>query len=213
VKLTKSFLEQNVESLDAGALVFKEGDIGEKMYIILTGEIDIRKSTAERSFKTLIKLEKGDFFGEMALVEKKRRSATAVCTKPTKLLAIDEESLHKVLSNNPGFATKMIKILALRLRNSNTIIEEALSSNTNKMVWDGIVSYATEFGIDTFKGYRVNKGFFSEWACQHLGLTEATVKDSISSLLGKGFLHKSALGEDEVIVNKHAITKNMKFLS
>jgi CRP/FNR family cyclic AMP-dependent transcriptional regulator len=91
VKLTKSFLEQNVESLDAGALVFKEGDIGEKMYIILAGEIDIRKSTAEKSFKTLIKLEKGDFFGEMALVEKKRRSATAICTKPTKLLAIDEK--------------------------------------------------------------------------------------------------------------------------
>jgi CRP-like cAMP-binding protein len=48
VKLTKSFLEQNVESLDAGALVFKEGEIGEKMYIILAGEIDIRKSTAEK---------------------------------------------------------------------------------------------------------------------------------------------------------------------
>jgi CRP/FNR family cyclic AMP-dependent transcriptional regulator len=178
VKLTKSFLEQNVESLDAGALVFKEGDIGEKMYIILAGEIDIRKSTAEKSFKTLIKLEKGDFFGEMALVEKKRRSATAICTKPTKLLAIDEKSLHKVLTNNPGFASKMIKNLALRLRNSNTIIEEALSSNTNKMVWDGIVAYATEFGIDTFKGFRVNKGFFSDWACQHLGLSEAVVKDS-----------------------------------
>jgi CRP/FNR family cyclic AMP-dependent transcriptional regulator len=194
-------------------LVFKEGDIGEKMYIILAGEIDIRKSTAEKSFKTLIKLEKGDFFGEMALVEKKRRSATAICTKPTKLLAIDEKSLHKVLTNNPGFASKMIKNLALRLRNSNTIIEEALSSNTNKMVWDGIVSYATEFGIDTFKGFRVNKGFFSEWACQHLGPQKRWSKTQLVFLLGKGFLHKSALGEDEVIVNKHAITKNMKFLS
>jgi CRP/FNR family cyclic AMP-dependent transcriptional regulator len=118
-------------------------------------------------------------------LRRKRRSATAVCTKPTKLLAIDEQSLHKVLTNNPGFATKMIKNLALRLRNSNTIIEEALSSNTNKMVWDGIVSYATEFGIDTFKGFRVNKGFFSEWACQHLGLTEAVVKDSLNFPLGQ----------------------------
>jgi hypothetical protein len=84
--------------------------------------------------------------------------------------------------------------LALRLRNSNTIIEEALSSNTNKMVWDGIVAYATEFGIDTFKGFRVNKGFFSDWACQHLGLSEAVVKDSLVSLLGKGFFTQERPG-------------------
>ena len=75
------------------------------MYVILEGEIEILKSTSGSSNKTLVNLKKGDFFGEMALIEDKARSASAVCKKDASLLVMNNQILDSVIETNPDFDT------------------------------------------------------------------------------------------------------------
>jgi CRP/FNR family cyclic AMP-dependent transcriptional regulator len=123
VKIDKTTYSRNVQSLGNHEMIFREGDPGKHMYVILDGAVEIRKRTGEKSSRTMITLKKGDIFGEMAVVEGKPRSATAIAATDCRLLRLDEEAFYDLVLKNPDFAVKMIKTLSSRLRSADTLIE------------------------------------------------------------------------------------------
>ena len=100
---------QGAISYSAGETIFSQGDLGTEMFIILEGDVHIVKHIANEAH-VLSRLEKGDFFGEMALLESAPRTADAVAQSEVKLLAInalmqsDEDRaipmLEKILNGN-----------------------------------------------------------------------------------------------------------------
>jgi CRP-like cAMP-binding protein len=76
MRVTKEVYAKHVRGFSEGSVIFKEGDKGNEMFVIIQGDVEISKVTSASSSKTLIVLAKGDIFGEMAVIEKKRRSAT-----------------------------------------------------------------------------------------------------------------------------------------
>jgi F420-non-reducing hydrogenase small subunit len=114
--------DQSVVSYCRGKIIFKEGDDGKEMYIVVKGNVDIYTETAGREI-LLNRLEAGDFFGEMALVTGNARTATAVATSDTQLMAINSAQLKKSLSANPELAFFIVKVLISRLRFSTTALE------------------------------------------------------------------------------------------
>lgn len=195
-------LQKNIRFYITGETIFREGDPGDLMYIILDGDVDILKSAVAGSSKVLSSLKKGEFFGEMALIDDHPRSASAVCKKDAKLLAMTDALLDSYIETNPDFAVKMIRNLALRLRNANKLIEQALSGNNAKTVYEGLWDYCQEKGIETFKGWRIGVNEFAVWAGQHLGIPEKAIPDILRVLLERGFIVTSAMGENEIIYPK-----------
>jgi F420-non-reducing hydrogenase small subunit len=106
-----------------GDTIFREGDHGDKMFVIVHGEVDIYSEAAEQKI-LLNRLEPGDFFGEMALVTGNSRMATAVAVEDTYLIEIDNEQLNASLSEKPEIALFIVQVLIARLR-SNTIAIES----------------------------------------------------------------------------------------
>ena len=200
MRIDRQTYDRHVQSFPHGSAVFHEGDAGEQMFIIVDGGVEIRKSTSATATKTLVTLKKGDIFGEMALIEGKRRSATAIATAPTKLLAINLLLFESMIDQNPDFAKKMIKILSERLRATNAIIQSVLETKREHQILTGIQRYGAEAGANTFKGKRVNVKKFARWASSQLGIAEADVLQSVTALLRRGQLQDSALGDDEVIL-------------
>ncbi|MEJ2663789.1 MAG: cyclic nucleotide-binding domain-containing protein, partial [Spirochaetia bacterium] len=164
MKIDKSMYKKYLKELGAGQTIFSEGDHGDEMYVIIEGAVEIRKSTSASTTKTLIILQRGDIFGEMSIIEDKPRSATAVTTVPTKLLCMNEELFESVLKKNNDFAYKIIRMLAERLRKTNAIIKNIMSTNKQNQILTGIYQYAEAYGTTTYKGYRVNIDQFAEWA-------------------------------------------------
>ena len=74
MKIDKSTFEQHVRFFNQGDVIFEENDEGAEMFIIIQGLVEIRKSTGQSSSKILTTLQKGDMFGEMAIIEKDRKS-------------------------------------------------------------------------------------------------------------------------------------------
>jgi len=103
---------QSVVSVPAGAVVFQEGDPGNEMYGIVEGEVELR--TTDR---VIAKLGADDVFGEMALIDRAPRSATAVATTDAVLAVIDEHRFLFLVQETPMFALSVMSAMADRFRN------------------------------------------------------------------------------------------------
>jgi CRP-like cAMP-binding protein len=108
-----------------GTIIFSEGDLGLTMYVIESGEVDICKRLGG-SDRVLAKLGKGDFFGEMCMLEDAYpRSATAVAVSDVEAVIIDQSAFTYILRHNPEIAVRMMRKLTDRLRRTNELLEEA----------------------------------------------------------------------------------------
>jgi CRP-like cAMP-binding protein len=108
-----------------GAIIFSEGDLGLTMFVIESGEVEISKRIAG-SDRVLATLGKGDFFGEMCMLEDAYpRSATAVAISDVEAVVIDQSAFTYILRHNPEIAVRMMRKLTDRLRRTNELLEEA----------------------------------------------------------------------------------------
>jgi CRP-like cAMP-binding protein len=98
----------------AGTVLFREGEAGEVMYVVQTGRVRISK-TGKEGDKTLALLGPGEFFGEMAILNNKPRSATAVVEEDAKLLELDAGTFEQMIVSNAEIAVRLIRKLARRL--------------------------------------------------------------------------------------------------
>lgn len=105
-----------VNKFEADQVIFHEGEHGQEMYIILSGQVDISINTVEGYPLSIARLENGNFFGEMSLLEGLPRSATATTLKDTTVLVITKDNFQNVINDNPIFAVRMMQTLSARIR-------------------------------------------------------------------------------------------------
>jgi CRP-like cAMP-binding protein len=110
-----------------GHVLFREGDEGEDMYIIQTGRVAIKKRVKDGE-ATLAVLEKGDFFGEMAILERQPRSAAAEMVEAGDLIVISGDVFGDMIKANPEIAVRMLRKYSIRLRETNRQLEQVMSS-------------------------------------------------------------------------------------
>ena len=110
-------------SYAAGDTIFTQGDLGTDMFIIQEGEVDIIKHIGGQSH-VLSHLEKGDFFGEMAVLEALPRTADARAITDVRLVAINGSRFDEMLRRNPEVAVRIIRKYSKRLREANTLLEK-----------------------------------------------------------------------------------------
>jgi CRP-like cAMP-binding protein len=122
MKLLATFSSE--ERFRAGSLIFREGDAGDKLYIILEGRVRISKFIPGVGEEALAVLDRGDFFGEMALIDAKPRSADAKAHESdATVLSIDRATLNEILSMDPHaslqFLNLLCRMISRRLREIN----------------------------------------------------------------------------------------------
>jgi CRP-like cAMP-binding protein len=104
-------------ALAEGELLFDEGDPGDSVFVIVSGEIELtRESGLGR--RMVARLGAGEFFGEMSVVLGEPRTARATAVKPTRLLALDGETLEAMCVEQPEIAIRIISRLSVRLKES-----------------------------------------------------------------------------------------------
>jgi CRP/FNR family transcriptional regulator, cyclic AMP receptor protein len=112
----------------AGAVIFEEGDPGSRLYVLQTGRVRIVKRNGPRQV-TLAQLGPGEFFGEMALLDRQPRSATAVVDEPARLLELDEAAFERMVTERGEVALGILRRLSRRLRDANRQIRDFLSAD------------------------------------------------------------------------------------
>ena len=109
----------------AGTVVFSEGEVGTEMYVIQSGTVEVFKKTTRGDEKFLATLEKGDFFGEMSILEDVPRTATARAKTDCELLKINQSTFDEMLRHNGEIAVRMLRKLSRRLRETTKLLEQS----------------------------------------------------------------------------------------
>jgi len=94
-----------------GEEIITEGESGNEAFIIADGMVEILKDS-----KIITTLEKGDYFGEMAIIENEPRSATAISKGNSLLLVLDGDSFRKMIVSNSNISFNLVKVLSNRIR-------------------------------------------------------------------------------------------------
>jgi CRP-like cAMP-binding protein len=111
------------EAHGAGAVLFREGEHGDKLYVILEGKVRISRQVAGMGEEALAVLAAGSAFGEMALIDDVPRSADAIVHERCRLLVISKEAMQDLLFIHKDLAYEIlwniVRVLSRRLRETN----------------------------------------------------------------------------------------------
>ncbi len=115
-----------IRQVEGGKVLFRKGDIGREMFIILKGKVQIIDEIDDKK-KIIAELGAGEIFGEMAMFEQRARSAHAVVKEPSQILALSEDVLAKLLEKKipRRFLANLIGVLCHRLRVTNNMFMRA----------------------------------------------------------------------------------------
>jgi CRP/FNR family transcriptional regulator, cyclic AMP receptor protein len=130
---TDPMLERFAAEYEPGTVLFREGEPADVMYVIQSGEIEIRRTMGEVE-RVLAVLPAGEFFGEMGILTGRPRSATAVVKKASRLLVVEASTFEAMLRGKTEIALRMIRALASRLERANQQVELLLLQKANHRV-------------------------------------------------------------------------------
>jgi CRP-like cAMP-binding protein len=137
-----------------GDYVFKEGDIGEVMFIIHRGKVNITKRTDDGE-KILVTLSTGDFFGEMAIIDKAPRSASAIAAEETVLIVLDEVLFEQQMQRNAKIVKKILKNMSARLRAMNEQLQNLTTKDFNMRVVNTMLIHVHKNGENSSLGMQL----------------------------------------------------------
>jgi pSer/pThr/pTyr-binding forkhead associated (FHA) protein len=121
----KNPFERYIVAHPMGDIIFSEGDIGTEMYILQSGSVELFKQIAGET-RVLATLDKGDFFGEMSVLEDLPRTASARAKTDVELVKINGAMFDTMLKSNTEIAVRMMRKLSRRLREVTAMLEDAL---------------------------------------------------------------------------------------
>ena len=114
-------IEKCINEFDVDDVIFEEGSTGRELFVVLDGKVDIAKINGA-SKTVIVTLGKGEFFGEMAVIDGSSRSATAIAAAPnTRVMRINHARFVYLVSQQPAFALMIMDALSKRLRASNAV--------------------------------------------------------------------------------------------
>ncbi len=155
-------------SLPAGTKLFRVGDPGDSMFIIDRGRVRISVCDADGHEVILAELRRGDFFGEMAVIDGQGRSADATVMEDARLELLSRENFLSFVSSDVRIPLEMLSAIARRLRRTDQLLLHRVSRNLNSeekarmTLADRAADLIAEFG-GSWKFIIANIIFFIFW--------------------------------------------------
>jgi len=170
------FTERNFKK---GAILFFEGDKGHDFYIIKSGFIKIYQFEEDKEV-TLALFRDGDFFGDMALIDKNAtRSATAETLEPTSVYVINRGDFERFLMNTPKLCLNLLGFTIQRLRNANQQIYDLTFLDVRSRILKNIHRLSEDYGKTVPGGLLIDL----KLTHQQLANLAGTVRESVTKVL------------------------------
>jgi uncharacterized membrane protein len=138
-RLTPEELEQLANLVDqvqyaAGQTIFNENDKGDALYVVDSGSVRIWVRDEDIKPVTLAELKAGDFFGELAVLDRGARSSNATAIEDTVLHRLSSDDFQRFLMERPDVAIDVICEIGVRLRQTNALVSQRVSRNINEEI-------------------------------------------------------------------------------
>jgi CRP/FNR family transcriptional regulator, cyclic AMP receptor protein len=169
----------------AGRAVLMEDSWGNAVYFVISGWVKVRRTLGD-DYRALAILSRGDFFGEMAILDESPRSTDVIALSPVKLLSISKERFVQILFKDPQLHHRMLQMMVRRLRHVNMRLQMRSSPPAVKLAYT-LVLLGDSYGQD-FDGGKVifNIAFRDLADVTEIGVEETTA--IVEKLAEKGWI-------------------------
>jgi CRP/FNR family transcriptional regulator, cyclic AMP receptor protein len=185
-----ALLAQSVgsQTFERGETIFHQGSIGSSLYIIVRGQVRIYTTSEAGQELTVTLFHDGDFFGEMALLDGQPRAASAVAMCKISSLTLHRAAFLHTISACPPIAASVLEVMALRLRQSNTVAEQLANLPASRRVVRQILDLAARYGIADGGVIRIDLHLTQDDLASLSGTTRETVNRVLASLRDQGLI-------------------------
>jgi CRP-like cAMP-binding protein len=171
-----------------GSILFKEGDDGEHLYVIIDGKLKLGTSSGDGRENLLSILGPGEMFGELSLFDPGPRTSTATAVTDAKLLSLSHEKVIPWLKQNPEVSLQLLTRLSQRLRRTNEAVGDLVFSDVPGRVAKALIDLGNRFGKTSPEGLLVNHDLTQEELAQLVGASRETVNKALADFAGRGWL-------------------------
>jgi CRP-like cAMP-binding protein len=173
---------------NARSIIFRQGDPGTSMMAVLSGRVRICSFSSEGREVTLNIVRKGEFFGEIALLDGKTRTAEAVAIEPTDLLVLERRHFLPWLEAHPSVCLRMFNVLCDRLRRTSTQLEDTLFLEVPCRLARCLVRLAAAFGVPGKEGTRIDVKLSQQQLGTLVGITRESTNKHLSEWQRDGLI-------------------------
>lgn len=155
-------------NVPSGTSLFRAGDKGDSLYLIDGGRVRISVTDDDQKEIVLAELAEGDFFGEMAIIDGKDRSADATVIEDARLYVLAREDFLRFINSNPTVALELLSATFQRLRQTDRMLQQRVSRNVNEeqdkrmTISDRAADLLAEFG-GSWKFIGASLGLIALW--------------------------------------------------
>jgi CRP-like cAMP-binding protein len=171
-----------------GEVIFHQGDPGDSLHIVVAGAVKIVLPSAEGDEAIIATLRRGDFFGELALLDGAPHSATATALEPTETLVLPRREFHELVDRDPALREALLAGLAGELRRLTGHVEELHFLDLAGRLAMRLTRLAREASPDARGRLTVNWPYTQSDLASMIGGTRQSVNKLLSGLVEEGLI-------------------------
>jgi CRP-like cAMP-binding protein len=178
----------NGVKLSRGQTLFKEGDAGDRLFVVVDGKLKLGVTSNDGRENLLSILGPGDMFGELSLFDPGPRTATATAVVDSKLLALANDQVIGWVKEHPQVSLQLLGRLAQRLRKANDVLSDLVFADVPGRVAKAIIELGERFGTKKDDGLHVNHELTQEELAQLVGASRETVNKALADFVTRGWI-------------------------
>jgi CRP/FNR family transcriptional regulator, cyclic AMP receptor protein len=186
----------------AGEVIFHREDVGQVLYVIKEGKVNICLISPEGQEISLVVLGKGDVFGELAILDGLPRSADAIALERVECYTLQRSDFHNAIMKNPRIAIQVLEVLSKRLRKTDDKIEDLVVLDVYGRVAKKLLDLAKEHGVKVEDGTLIDVRMTQQDLASMVGAS----RESINKVLGY-FTDKGYISSDKHKITLHRINE------
>jgi CRP/FNR family transcriptional regulator, cyclic AMP receptor protein len=195
------------QSLKKGEVLFRKGDEGTALYMIISGKIKIVRQSKGGDEAILALLTDGDFCGEMSLLDDLPRSADAVAVEETQLYALNRKDFLAYVMHNETAVRAILGALSRRLRKADDFLEDIFFLSVPARLAKKLIELAEAGGLQEGASATIQPSVTQKDLAGMVGATRESVNKALRTLREKGLINLS--GNTLLIRDMEALRKRI----
>lgn len=191
-----------------GVTIFKEGEPGDRLYIISSGKVKLARHSSDGRENLLTVMGPSDMFGELSIFDPGPRTSSAVCVTAVEASTMDSALLRSWVTEHPEISEQLLRVLARRLRRTNSSLADLIFTDVPGRVAKTLLQLANRFGVQEGGALRVNHDLTQEEIAQLVGASRETVNKALATFAHRGWIRLE--GKSVLILNTENLARRAR---
>jgi CRP/FNR family transcriptional regulator/CRP/FNR family cyclic AMP-dependent transcriptional regulator len=189
-------------SFRSGEVIFHRDDPGQVLYMIKDGKVKISLISPDGQEISLVVFGKGEYFGDLALLDGLPRSADAIALEKVECYTLQRSDFQKAIMKNPKIAIQVLEVLSKRIRSTDQMVEDLIFLDVYGRVAKKLLELSDAHGMKVENGTRIDVRLTQQELASMVGAS----RESVNKVMGY-FTDKGYISTDKHKITLHRITE------